>query len=104
MKNISNILLEPVVYDIIGLIVNAAILVFLYIIIRKTDGLLRRSFIIGMFSMVVLFFTRIVTLLASLGKVDPFASRPLAILFMILFLIGVIQVNKAINIAGKRSK
>ncbi len=104
MKNINNILLEPVVYDVIGLVINIIILVMFYKIIKKTDGLLKQSFIVGLFSIIVLFFIRIVTLLASLGKVDPFASRPLVILFLLLLLIGLIQVNKVINIAGKRKK
>jgi len=100
----SNILFEPIVYDIIGMIINLTILVMLYNLIRKTRGLLRQSFIIGLLSMVVLLAVRIVTLLISLGKLDPFASRPLAVLFLILFLIGLIQLNKAINIAGKGRK
>ncbi len=104
MKNISSILFKPVVYDIIGLIINLAILIILYNLIKKTNGLLKQGFIMALLSMIVLFITRIVTLLISLGKLDPFASRPLGVLFVILFLIGLIQVNKAINIAGNRRK
>ena len=104
MKNISSILFEPVVYDVIGLIINLVILIILYNLIKKTSGLLKQSFILLLLSMIILLAVRIITLLISLGKLDPFASRPVAVLFLILLLIGLIQINKAINIAGKRRR